>query len=44
MTEFSDLETELESRHAMDKIDVLRQVVTDPDYQSKQELFDKSSP
>ena len=28
----------------MDKIDVLKQVVTDPDYQSKQELFNKSSP
>ena len=30
--EYSDLETELDNRHAMDKIGVLKQVVTDPDY------------
>ena len=42
--EFSDLETQLENRQAMDKIGVLKQVVTNPNYTSKQELFGKSSP
>ena len=42
--DFSDLEAELETRHAMGKIDVLKQVVTDPDYVGKQQFFNKSSP
>ena len=42
--EFSDLETQLENRQAMDKIGVLKQVVTNPNYTSKQELFGKTSP
>ena len=42
--EFSDLETQLENRQAMGKIGVLNQVVTNPNYTSKQELFGKTSP
>ena len=35
---------EIESRQAMDEIDVLRQVVTDPDYVGKREIFGNVSP
>lgn len=41
---YPDMEHDLESQLAMNKIDVLKQVVNDPDYVGKKELFDSVSP